>query len=476
MADTMLIIKNLTKIYDDGTEALKDVSFEVEPGEFLVVIGLSGSGKSTLLRCINRLIEPTEGQILWDGVDIVAAEPDQLRRIRRQIGMIFQHFNLVNRSSVLSNVLAGRLGYVSPWSSLLMRFPREDREKAAKAQERVGIADQAAKRASELSGGPPAPVEEAGRPYLVSTPTCGNLTRRDDQYRDIMGTTLSLAGRGFSPDTEIEIWWVDPIGNDFQMRQKGEYVSVRTGAGGAFTIDVIMPYRLMPPSLKGRQFHRIEARQISFTGVLKIGDPLRLTVERMVETIFMGMMATIFGIILSIPVSFLAARNLMSGSVLTMGIYHFTRTILNIIRPIELLIWALIAVVWVGLGPFAGIIALTIHSVAALGKLYSEAIENIDPGPVEAIQATGANRLQTIMFAVVPQMISPFVSFSIYRWDINVRMSTVIGLVGGGGIGFLLVQYIRLLDYRAAGIAVWFIAVTVGVLDYVSAEIRQRFR
>jgi phosphonate transport system permease protein len=107
--------------------------------------------------------------------------------------------------------------------------------------------------------------------------------------------------------------------------------------------------------------------------------------------------------------------------------------------------------------------------------LYSEAIESIDSGPIEAIQATGATRFQTIMFAVVPQMIAPFVSFSIYRWDINVRMSTVIGLVGGGGVGFILIQYIRLLDYRAAGIAVWFIAVTVAVLDYVSSEIRRRF-
>jgi len=195
----------------------------------------------------------------------------------------------------------------------------------------------------------------------------------------------------------------------------------------------------------------------------------------MVETIFMGMMATVFGIIFSIPVSFLAARNIMSGSWTTITIYYVTRTVLNIIRAIEPLIWAIIAVVWVGLGPFAGIIALTIHSIAALGKLYSEAIEGIDPGPIEAVQATGANRLQTIMFAVVPQMIVPFVRFSIYRWDINVRMSTIIGLVGGGGIGFILIQYIRLLDYRAAGIAVWFIAVTVAVLDYVSSEIRQRF-
>ncbi|MCP4542568.1 MAG: phosphonate ABC transporter ATP-binding protein [Chloroflexi bacterium] len=149
----MFTVKNLTKVYKDGTVALRDVSFEVADGEFLIVIGLSGSGKSTLLRCINRLIEPTEGQIIWDGVDIAAAEPTQLREIRRQIGMIFQHFNLVKRSPVLTNVLSGRLGYVNPWSSLMHRFPEKDQKMAMQALERVGIADQAHKRADELSGG-----------------------------------------------------------------------------------------------------------------------------------------------------------------------------------------------------------------------------------------------------------------------------------------------------------------------------------
>jgi len=149
----MFEIKNLTKVYNDGTVALKDVSFTVEPGEFLIIIGLSGSGKSTLLRCINRLIDPTEGSIIWDGVDVTAAEADELRQIRRQIGMIFQHFNLVKRSSVLSNVLSGRLGYVRPAASLLLRFPAKDREMAWKALERLGITDQAHKQARELSGG-----------------------------------------------------------------------------------------------------------------------------------------------------------------------------------------------------------------------------------------------------------------------------------------------------------------------------------
>ncbi len=322
---------------------------------------------------------------------------------------------------------------------------------------------------------PPPPVEVPGQPYLVADPTCGDLSKLDENNQVVPGSTLHLRGRGFEPNTETEIWWADPLGNEFRVRQAGEYIHFLTDDEGAFELDIIMPYRLIPPSAEGRQIHRVEARQSTEVGGLMPSEPLRLTIERMVETIFLGLMATLFGVVLAVPVSFIAARNLMSGSVITLALYYVTRTILNIVRSIEPLIWAVIAVIWVGLGPFAGIIALTLHSIAALGKLYSEAIEGIDPGPIEAIQATGANWLQTIMYAVVPQMIPPFVSFTIYRWDINVRMSTVIGLVGGGGIGFLLIQYIRLLDYRAAGIAVWFIAITVAVLDYASAEIRRRF-
>jgi len=149
----MLEVQNLTKIYEGGTVALRDMSFTVKDGEFLVIIGLSGSGKSTLLRCINRLIEPTEGRILWDGVDVTGLSGEELRKVRRRIGMIFQHFNLVKRSSVLTNVLSGRLGYVSPWRSSLGRFPKKDVEDALSCLDRVGILDQADKRADELSGG-----------------------------------------------------------------------------------------------------------------------------------------------------------------------------------------------------------------------------------------------------------------------------------------------------------------------------------
>ena len=149
----MLRVENLTKVYPNGTQALKNVSFEVKEGEFLAVIGLSGSGKSTLLRCINRLIEPTSGKIFWNDQDITAASASDMRKIRRQIGMVFQQFNLVKRSSVFNNVLSGRLGYVNTFSSALHLFSDADNKKAYASLEQVGLADKAHVRADSLSGG-----------------------------------------------------------------------------------------------------------------------------------------------------------------------------------------------------------------------------------------------------------------------------------------------------------------------------------
>lgn len=177
----------------------------------------------------------------------------------------------------------------------------------------------------------------------------------------------------------------------------------------------------------------------------------------------------VLGILAALLLS--AKRALPTGLML----YFITRTILNGTRSVEPLVMAIVMVIWVGIGPFAGSLALALHTVAALAKLYSEQVESILPGPLEAVTATGANRLQTIIYAVIPQIIPPYISFTMYRWDINVRMSTIIGFVGGGGIGFLLQQNINLLDYRAASVQMLAIAVVVATMDYVSSAIRERF-
>ncbi|MBI5667523.1 MAG: ABC transporter permease subunit [Chloroflexi bacterium] len=194
--------------------------------------------------------------------------------------------------------------------------------------------------------------------------------------------------------------------------------------------------------------------------LLGMGIPLYIAETLLIGAVLGGIMGALSGTKAAFPL----------GEIL----YNITRTVLNALRSIEPLIMGLVFVIWVGIGPFAGVLALTLHSIASLGKLYSEQIESIDTGPIEALQSTGANWIQTIMYAVVPQIIPPYIAFTMYRWDINVRMSTIIGFVGGGGVGFLLQQQINLLRYRDAGVAVLAIAIVVSILDYASASIRER--
>ncbi len=149
----LLSVRDLTHTYPNGFQALKGISFDVEAGEFLVVIGLSGSGKSTLLRCLNRLIEPTGGSITFDGQDVTHIANDALRKHRGQIGMIFQHFNLIPRHSVLNNVLYGALGSTGTVAAMLGRFSDELRTRALEALRVVGIAEKSTVRADALSGG-----------------------------------------------------------------------------------------------------------------------------------------------------------------------------------------------------------------------------------------------------------------------------------------------------------------------------------
>lgn len=151
--DPILEISNLHKIYDNGVRALTDINITVKPGEFLGIIGLSGSGKSTLLRCVNRLVEPSSGSIRFNGVEMTELPYAELRQKRRRIGMIFQHFNLIKRHTVLKNVLSGNLGAKPTLSSVAGLFSSEERDRATQYLEMVGLADKAFKRADELSGG-----------------------------------------------------------------------------------------------------------------------------------------------------------------------------------------------------------------------------------------------------------------------------------------------------------------------------------
>ncbi|MBX3021496.1 MAG: phosphonate ABC transporter, permease protein PhnE [Bdellovibrionales bacterium] len=193
------------------------------------------------------------------------------------------------------------------------------------------------------------------------------------------------------------------------------------------------------------------------------------------ETIFIAFLSTVLAIPAAFFLAFFAAKNLMQGP-LALAVYAVLRALLNLSRSIEPLIWALIFTVWVGVGPFAGMLALTVHSIASLIKYYSEIIESVSDGPIDGIRSTGANAIQTVWYAVVPQIVLPYIAMTVYRWDTNVRMATVIGLVGGGGIGTLLIQYQGQALWPEVGCIVLVIAVIVWLMDTASAYVREALK
>lgn len=193
---------------------------------------------------------------------------------------------------------------------------------------------------------------------------------------------------------------------------------------------------------------------------------------KVIETIYIAFMATAVAVPIAFVLSFLTARNVMGGTKLGFTVYTTLRTIFNISRSIEPVLWAIIFSVWVSFGPFAGMLALMIHSIASLAKQYSEFVEGVDEGPIEGIESTGAGKLQTVWFAIVPQIVLPYISFTIYRWDTNVRMATILGFVGGGGIGTMLMEYQGQAMWHQVGTIIIVIAFVVWVMDSFSAHVR----
>jgi phosphonate transport system permease protein len=200
---------------------------------------------------------------------------------------------------------------------------------------------------------------------------------------------------------------------------------------------------------------------------------LRLLLGEMNETVMTSLAGTLLAVLLSFPLCFFAAGNLMRSPAGRVA-YGLTRALFNVTRAFPPYILAIIFVIVVGTGPFAGVLALAVHSVGMLGKLYAEAIEGIDPAPVEAVRATGASSLLTVWFGILPQVAGQFIAFSLYRMDMNIRMSIILGIVGAGGIGFLLEQYIRQFQYSRASTAFLIILVAVTLLDWASSWLREK--
>jgi len=292
-------------------------------------------------------------------------------------------------------------------------------------------------------------------PRIAIEPRCANA--RDK---------VTLIGTELGPNTDVTIRWILPDGQLFNVQR------IVTDPDGSFETQIdVRPIAVAQNGVAAQ----IEAEYNLPGSVLTTSQALKDVVNAMFVTIFMALLATSAGTVIAAPLSFLAASNITRRGALGTAVYYLTRFFFNLIRSYEPLVMATIFALIVGFGsPFAGVLALVIVTTASLGKMFSESVESIQSGPIEAITATGANRIEVIVFAVVPQIIPDFLSFTIYHWDINVRISTIIGFVGGGGIGYYLSQRINTFEYHKAGTALLAIVIVVWVLDFLSAEIRKK--
>jgi phosphonate transport system permease protein len=187
------------------------------------------------------------------------------------------------------------------------------------------------------------------------------------------------------------------------------------------------------------------------------------------ETIQIAIAGTAVAAVLALPLGFAAARNAAPP-----WLFYWARSVLNAFRAVDTLVYALFFVAAVGLGPFPGVLAVMVYTATVLAKLYSEAIEAIEPGPVEAVRATGATALQVLRWGVLPQLVPQFLSFTLYRFETNIRAAAVLGFVGAGGIGFYIQTYLRLLNYPAAATVLLVLIGLVMIVDFASSRLRAR--
>ena len=268
----------------------------------------------------------------------------------------------------------------------------------------------------------------------------------DPSSRVISSQVLTVLSQEKKAITPLRIVWVlVAIAILIYAGQKSDLSFVELVQGGSNMTEYVSRY--FPPDFTDWRFY--------------LSDIL--------ETIGMGIWGTLMAAIIAVPLAILAAEN-----VAPYWLVFIVRRFLDAMRAINEVVFALIFVVAVGLGPFAGVLALFVHTTGTLGKLFSEAIEAIDPGPVEGIRATGASKLQEVIFGVIPQVIPLWTSFTLYRFEANVRSATVLGIVGAGGIGVSLYQSFRSFKYEKVCAILIILILAVTIIDTVSAKIRQR--
>lgn len=500
----MIEFSNVSKVYPNGVVGLDDVNLTIEQGEFVGIIGLSGAGKSTLLRTINRMHDITSGTLTVDGQEVKNLKGKQLRKFRRNIGMIFQSFNLVTRTTVIRNVLMAKVPEMPFWRVLLGIFKKEDKLNALEALDKVGILDKAYIRADQLSGGQQQRVALArtlaqnpkiilaDEPVAALDPVTAKQVMSDfKKINQEMNITILInihhvelalayadriigirAGKivydGPSADVTEDVLnmiYAGKIPDEVEEKRTrtplvllllliATVISVRiTG----FSLNTILT--------RGNQFFVILGQMFPpKTGYLSsIWGPL-------LDTIKMSLLGSFIGGVLAIPFAILASSNLVKNKVV-LGV---VRIFLSIVRTIPTLVAALIATYIWGLGTMAGTVAIAVFTFAYVGKQLYELIETVDMGAYEAMEAMGAGRAQAFLAAIQPQVLPAYLSVCLFCFEGNVRYAAILGYVGAGGLGLILNEKIGWREYDSVGMILVVLFGTVLVIEALSHYIRKK--
>ena len=533
----LLSIRKLTKTYDGKHLVLKGLNFDVSPGELVAIVGPSGAGKSTLIRCINRLVVPTSGKVVFDGVHVESAMGRKLRHIRARIGMIFQQHNLIARTNVKKNVLHGRLGETSFIRSMLGLYTEADKLEAESLLRTVGLEGQMHQRAGTLSGGQ---MQRVGicralmqRPKLlladepiasldpVAAKTVMDYMQKvaqdrgltcivnlhqvdfarkyatriiglkngqivfdgppDDLTREMEAYIYNGDDGASEHDTPHSIEWgrLQTRAGREASDQSGLATGVRDCVKTQHEYEALLSvnvFKLLCNKIFGAIMHsrtgiylflaaillsfwHLNVRVLdvisSFPSLFRFfGDnflPPNFTGFRtfwpvVLNTVLFAVVGTYISAVLAFFLGILIARE-TNPFPLVRGVVRF---FVSFLRNVPMLVWALVFIFVFGIGPVIGVFALVFATLGFLARSYAESINDIAGTKLEAIKSTGAGHLQVLYHGLVPEFVPAWINWTLFSFEINIRASAVLGMVGAGGLGLLIQTDLELRRFRRA--------------------------
>ena len=568
-----LEIRNLKKTYDGKNLVLKGINLSIAKGEFVAVVGSSGAGKSTLIRCINKLVAPTSGEVIFDGQAISGVKGRNLKAIRAKMGMIFQHYNLIARTNVLNNVLHGRLGETPFYKSILGLYKKDDKAEAEALIHSVGLSDQMYQKAGTLSGGqmqrvgicralmqhpkllladePIASLDPAasntvlslmldaatergiacivnlhqvdfakkyatriigmkhgeivfdGSPHQLDDSMIAYIYSDDDSPHggdsndasDVLTSSKEFAGndnalqkissatRGntdaklfqYNQASNVSIACHAPalthIAKTQQSRHNKFFGTAKKIAPSTTAFAVLIfafiylqvnPLNVFASFPNFAYFLYNNFLPPNFDGVTTHFPTVRRTLLfAIVSTYISAFMAFFFGILMSRALSPLSAIRVV------------TRFFVSFLRNVPLLVWGTVLVFIFGIGSMLGVVTLVLATVGFLARSYADSIDEIAGTKLEAIRVSGAGYLQVLFHGLVPEFIPSWVNWTLFSFEINIRASAVLGMVGAGGLGLLIQTNLELRSYRRAMALILILVVMVLIAEILVGLVRR---